>query len=282
MEHLHHRRQSWGIGGFATPRFWAGGCGESQEGREWVVKYYYILSCTGSTFESDDFWREIAVNSQFVPDKSDIFVKLPKKSKFFGNLPWKIEFFFKLPKKIEIFWKFALKNRFFLKLPEKIDIFRKFALKNRFFVKLPKKSKFYWTFLTRTPHISNQIDAAELHIACLTLMDLLLPEMIYYYYRWYWLHGVWRHPTPYYRNLSLQVFAGLSGLQFQMEYTYNFRVLSILNLWQLNNLQCIRKIHAFPLYRTSEIKCCIPKGACAPIWGPLVYSNTIVFEVSKI
>jgi len=32
---------------------------ESQGGRGRVVKYYYILLCIGSLFESDDFWREI-------------------------------------------------------------------------------------------------------------------------------------------------------------------------------------------------------------------------------
>src|SRR6218665_2256394 len=45
--------------GVATPRFWAGrlwgvaGGGVGYRGR--VVKYYYILSCTGSMFESGDF-----------------------------------------------------------------------------------------------------------------------------------------------------------------------------------------------------------------------------------
>src|SRR6218665_1696623 len=43
----------------ATPIFWAGGsCGGSQGGRlsrGRVVKYYYILSCTGSMFESGYF-----------------------------------------------------------------------------------------------------------------------------------------------------------------------------------------------------------------------------------
>jgi len=38
--------------GSRAPRFWAGGRGR-------VVKYYYILSCTGSMFESGDFLREI-------------------------------------------------------------------------------------------------------------------------------------------------------------------------------------------------------------------------------
>jgi len=45
--HHNHRRQSWGLG-VATPRLWPGGRGR-------IVKYYYILSCTGSIFESGDF-----------------------------------------------------------------------------------------------------------------------------------------------------------------------------------------------------------------------------------
>src|SRR6218665_1267976 len=45
--------------GIANPRIWAGGIvgvgGGSQGSRGRVVKYYYILLCTGSLFESDDF-----------------------------------------------------------------------------------------------------------------------------------------------------------------------------------------------------------------------------------
>jgi len=37
--------------GVVTPRFWSGGLW----GRRGVVKYYYILSCTGNMFESLDF-----------------------------------------------------------------------------------------------------------------------------------------------------------------------------------------------------------------------------------
>jgi len=33
--------------------------GGRRVGRGVVVKYYYILSCTGSAFVSGDFWREI-------------------------------------------------------------------------------------------------------------------------------------------------------------------------------------------------------------------------------
>jgi len=97
---------------------------------------------------------EIAVNSQFSPGKSKSFVKLPKKSKFFGNLPWKVffceipwkksKFFGNFPRKlnfslnclkIKILWKFALKNRTFLwNYMKKIEIFQKFAPKNWFFL----------------------------------------------------------------------------------------------------------------------------------------------------
>jgi len=57
-----HRRQSWGVGGVTTPRFWYGGRGDrrgSWTGRGRVVKHYYILPCTGSMFKSGDFSSEI-------------------------------------------------------------------------------------------------------------------------------------------------------------------------------------------------------------------------------
>ena len=49
-------RQSWGLGGH-DPRFWAGGSwGHKGSCESWrVVKYYYILLCTGSMFGSGDF-----------------------------------------------------------------------------------------------------------------------------------------------------------------------------------------------------------------------------------
>ena len=117
-------RQSWGGLGSRPPDFGQKGrgvvVGGSQEGRGRVEEYYYTLSCTGSMFENDDLWRdwiifpEVAVNGQFLPGKSEFFVKLLEN--------------------IEIFWKFAWKNRnSFVKLPEKIDIFRKFAWQNQFF-----------------------------------------------------------------------------------------------------------------------------------------------------
>ena len=44
--------------GVATTRFWAG-CRRRLAGGRWgcgrVVKHYYILSCTGTMFESGDF-----------------------------------------------------------------------------------------------------------------------------------------------------------------------------------------------------------------------------------
>ena len=63
-ENLYRQRhQSCGVGGRDPPDFGLEGCGVSQDGswgaRGLVVKYYYILSCTGSMFESGDFWREI-------------------------------------------------------------------------------------------------------------------------------------------------------------------------------------------------------------------------------
>jgi len=40
--------------GVTTPTFWAGGRGVAGD-RRLVVKYYYILLCTGSMFESGDY-----------------------------------------------------------------------------------------------------------------------------------------------------------------------------------------------------------------------------------
>jgi len=52
-----NRLQSWGLGCHDPPRFLAGGRGVA-EGRGRVVKHYYIFSCTGSMFESDNFSSE--------------------------------------------------------------------------------------------------------------------------------------------------------------------------------------------------------------------------------
>jgi len=46
--------QSWGLG-LRPPDFGQGGCRRRRGGRERVVKYYSILSCTGNMFESGDF-----------------------------------------------------------------------------------------------------------------------------------------------------------------------------------------------------------------------------------
>src|SRR6218665_1720782 len=133
----HQGRQSWGVGGHDPQILSSGGL---QGGCGRVVKYYYILSCTESMFESGDFLKRIriicpkvAVNGQFLPGQST-FLKLPEKSKFFGNLP-------------------AWKNRnSFVKLPEKIEMFRNIAWRNRFFLSV-----------STTPQISNLIDAVDQH-----------------------------------------------------------------------------------------------------------------------
>ena len=57
-----------GGGGVTTPRFWAGGHGDRRGvvgGRGRVVKHYYILSCTGSIFESGDFKRNRIIILEF-------------------------------------------------------------------------------------------------------------------------------------------------------------------------------------------------------------------------
>ena len=51
-------RQSWGVWRSRPPDFGQGGRG-GPRGRGRVVKYYFILSCTGSMFERGDYWREI-------------------------------------------------------------------------------------------------------------------------------------------------------------------------------------------------------------------------------
>jgi len=51
-----------GVWGSRAPRFWDGVVGVASwvvGGSGWVVKYYYILSCTGSMFEGVDFCRKI-------------------------------------------------------------------------------------------------------------------------------------------------------------------------------------------------------------------------------
>ena len=52
-----------GVWGSQPPDFGLRGrggvAGGSLGGRGRVVKYYYILSCTKTLFESGDFWREI-------------------------------------------------------------------------------------------------------------------------------------------------------------------------------------------------------------------------------
>src|SRR6218665_2983512 len=83
----YHRRQSWGWGSrLSTPQIlgresW-GVAGGRREGRGRVVKYYYILSCIASMFESFKKSNRIicpgiAVNSQYLPGKSKFLGKLP-------------------------------------------------------------------------------------------------------------------------------------------------------------------------------------------------------------
>jgi len=79
--------------------------------------------------------QEVAVNEQFLPGKSKLFLNCLKKSTFFENLPGKIEIFQKFAWRNQNFSKMCLeKSKFFVKLPEKIEISQKFAWKNRNFV----------------------------------------------------------------------------------------------------------------------------------------------------
>src|SRR6218665_2013369 len=93
-------RQSWGVGGSRPPRFWAGWvvgvAGELQGGRGQVVNYYYILSCTGSMFESDDFEEK--------------WNNLPRSSCKCPIFAWKFEILLNFLKNRN-FCKFIWKNR---------------------------------------------------------------------------------------------------------------------------------------------------------------------------
>src|SRR6218665_48363 len=87
--------------GVATPPDFGQGAWGGRRGWCGVVKYYYTLSSTGCTFESGDFvekWNNLPRNSckwaifawkierNFkLPEKSNFFVKLPEKWKYFGN-----------------------------------------------------------------------------------------------------------------------------------------------------------------------------------------------------
>ena len=121
-----HRRQSWEVWGSRLPTFLAGGregivargmVAGGRMGRGRIVKYYYNLSCTGSMFESGEFWREVRIicsegsckyeicldkrkfkskwlKTETFYGESNFFENLPCKIlKFVGNLPWKIDFF---------------------------------------------------------------------------------------------------------------------------------------------------------------------------------------------
>ena len=90
------------------------------ERRGRVVKYYYILSCTGGnvcwkvvTFEDKIICPEEAVNGQILPENSILLNCL--KNRHFSEISLKkLKFFCEIALKIEICRKFAWKNRFFL------------------------------------------------------------------------------------------------------------------------------------------------------------------------
>jgi len=66
-----------------------------------VVKYYYILSYTGSMFGRGDFWQrnriicpEVAVNDKFLPGKSIFFCEIClEKIKISRKFAWKNQIF---------------------------------------------------------------------------------------------------------------------------------------------------------------------------------------------
>ena len=104
---------------------------------------------------------EIAVNSQFMPRNQNVFVKLPKKLKFVGNLLCKIDIFCEITwKKLKFFRNLPWKNRVFLIAWKnrnfsqiflenrnlwwnglKIEILRKFVLRNRNFCEITWKNR---------------------------------------------------------------------------------------------------------------------------------------------
>ena len=132
--HWRHRRQSWRCWGSRPSRFWAGGHGGhrgSWTGRKilYLIMYRKYVRKWWLLKRNRIICPEIALNSQFLPGKSKLFVKLPKK--------------------IEIFRKFTLKNRiFFFKLPEKIEI----CPENRVFVcEIDWKNRNFLTRIHDTP-----------------------------------------------------------------------------------------------------------------------------------
>jgi len=105
-----------GLGVSRPPRFWAGGRRESQgvvDGSGNIIISYHVQEVCSKVVNFEEKYNNLPVNGQFLPRKSNfflklpekieicrkfawkkqnIFVKLPEKSKFFGNLPGKIEF----------------------------------------------------------------------------------------------------------------------------------------------------------------------------------------------
>ena len=66
---------------------------------------------------------EVAVNEEFLPWKSKLFLIVRKKSKSFENLPEKIEIFQKISWKYRnLSWNCLKKSKFIGNLPRKIDI----------------------------------------------------------------------------------------------------------------------------------------------------------------
>jgi len=112
-----------------------GGAGGSWTGREillylimyrkyawkwWLLKGYRVIC------------PEVAVNGQFLAEKSKKF-KLPEKIEIFQKFAWKkLEFLENLPEKIEIFRKFAWKkSKFCCEIAWKNRNFSEICLKNR-------------------------------------------------------------------------------------------------------------------------------------------------------
>src|SRR6218665_319347 len=101
---LYYRRQSWGVGGRAPPVLGREVVGRSQGGSwtghkilVYLIMYRKYVRKWSLLKRNRIICLEIAVNSQFLPGKSKVFVKLPEKIEICQKFARKLNFFVKFP-----------------------------------------------------------------------------------------------------------------------------------------------------------------------------------------
>src|SRR6218665_1543712 len=115
------------------------GRGGSWTGREILFylikyrKYMYIYSKVVTLKRNRKICPEVAINEQFLPGKSKLFLNCLKKSNIFENLMKKSKFFKNMPGKIDIFLNLPGKSKFFVKLPKKNQNFSEICLEKSTF-----------------------------------------------------------------------------------------------------------------------------------------------------